>query len=59
MVQRGWVSQEQLVHYSLHAEIDKRHAAEFFEVIEGAPKPEVQEGLRYGWHIFAQLYRGL
>lgn len=59
VVQRGWVSQDELVHYSLHAEIDKRHAAEFFEVIEGAPEREVKEGLLYGWHIFAQLYRYL
>lgn len=59
VVARGWVSQERLVHYSLHAEIDKRHAAEFFEVIEGAPEEEVLAGLLYGWHIFAQLYRTL
>ncbi|MBN9417657.1 MAG: iron-containing redox enzyme family protein [Candidatus Eremiobacteraeota bacterium] len=59
VVQRGWVAQDQLVHYSLHAEIDKRHAAEFFEVIEAAPGDEVQAGLVYGWHIFSQLYRSL
>lgn len=59
VVARGWVAQEQLVHYSLHAEIDKRHAAEFFDVIEQAPPEEVQAGLRYGWHIFSQLYRSL
>ncbi|MBX3167355.1 MAG: iron-containing redox enzyme family protein [Candidatus Eremiobacteraeota bacterium] len=59
VVERGWVAQKDLVHYSLHAEIDKRHAAEFFEVVEGAPEQEVTEGLRYGWHIFAQLYRSL
>ncbi len=59
VVARGWVSQEQLVHYSLHAEIDKRHAAEFFEVIEKAPPEEVHSGLHYGWHIFSQLYRTL
>lgn len=59
VVNRGWVAQADLVHYSLHAEIDKRHAAEFFEVIEGAPAEEVEAGLTFGWHIFSQLYRAL
>ena len=36
VVQRGWVSAERLVHYKLHAEIDERHAEEFFAVIEPA-----------------------
>lgn len=58
-VARGWVAPQQLIHYSLHAEIDKRHAAEFFEVIEQAPAEQVEAGLRYGWHIFSQLYRSL
>lgn len=59
VVARGWVDQEKLTHYSLHAELDKRHAAEFFQVIEKSPPEEVQAGLIYGWHIFAQLYRTL
>lgn len=59
VVARGWVAPQQLIHYSLHAEIDKRHAAEFFEVIEQAPAEQVEAGLRYGWHIFSQLYRSL
>src|SRR5580658_3308778 len=29
VVQRGWVRQEELVHYALHAQIDERHAEEF------------------------------
>src|SRR5438093_1277724 len=33
VVERGWVPAEQLVHYKLHAEIDERHAEEFFAVI--------------------------
>src|SRR5439155_9373700 len=34
IVQRGWIKPEQLVHYKLHAEIDERHAEEFFAVVE-------------------------
>lgn len=59
VIQQGWIPPESLVHYSLHAEIDKRHAAEFFEVVESQTRLEVENGLEFGWHIFAQLYRGL
>lgn len=59
VVQNRWVPKDALVHYSLHAQLDKRHAAEFFEVVENHPPEEVQAGLDYGWHIFSQLYRGL
>ncbi len=57
VVERGWVASEGLVHYSLHAELDLQHAAEFFEAVEGAPAEEVAAGLAFGWHIFSQLYR--
>jgi pyrroloquinoline-quinone synthase len=40
-VKQGWVPKEKLVHYALHAEIDERHAEEFFAVIE--PKWDDQE----------------
>ena len=59
VVQNHWVPSEGLVHYSLHAELDKRHAAEFFEVVENHPPEDVKAELDYGWHIFAQLYRSL
>lgn len=57
VVDRGWIAQQDLVHYSLHAEIDKRHAAEFFDLLK--PSTEVQEGLEFGLHIFGQLYASL
>src|SRR5205823_11608301 len=34
VVERGWVKPEELIHYRLHAQIDERHAEEFFAVIE-------------------------
>ena len=34
VVDRGWVKKDKLVHYSLHAKIDPRHAEEFFAVVE-------------------------
>lgn len=64
VVERGWVSSEQLVHYKLHAEIDERHAEEFFAVIE--PKWDndrrryfIRQGLELGAYIFDRLYRDL
>jgi pyrroloquinoline-quinone synthase len=64
VVQRGWVRQDELVHYALHAQIDERHAEEFFAVIE--PKweePErryfIEQGLKLGAYTFDRLYLDL
>jgi pyrroloquinoline-quinone synthase len=64
VVDRGWVSSEQLVHYKLHAEIDERHAEEFFAVVEGtwqdgARRYFVDQGLLLGAYVFDRLYRDL
>jgi pyrroloquinoline-quinone synthase len=64
VVQRGWVSAERLVHYKLHAEIDERHAEEFFAVIEPAWDDErrryfIEQGLELGGYIFDRLYRDM
>jgi pyrroloquinoline-quinone synthase len=61
VVQRGWVRQEELVHYALHAQIDERHAEEFFAVIE--PRWDdptrryfIEQGLELGAYAFDRLY---
>ncbi|MPZ44648.1 MAG: hypothetical protein GEV05_14840 [Betaproteobacteria bacterium] len=64
VVQRGWLSAEILIHYKLHAEIDERHAEEFFAVIEPRwDDPDrryyIEQGLQLGVHIFDNLYRSL
>lgn len=65
VVARGWVAKGDLVHYNLHAAIDKRHAEEFFAVVEPAwqsdPRKQamVRQGLALGRHIFARLYEDL
>lgn len=64
VVDRGWVSSEQLVHYKLHAEIDERHAEEFFAVIEPLwDKPErryyIEQGLQLGAYNFDRLYKDM
>jgi pyrroloquinoline-quinone synthase len=64
VVRQGWVRQEDLVHYALHAEIDERHAEEFFAVIE--PQWDdvnrcyfIEQGLELGAYIFNRLYSDL
>ena len=62
VVARGWVSSEQLVHYKLHAEIDKHHAAEFFQSTVaawtggGAGRADVESGIALGLYLFNRLY---
>ena len=62
VVENGWVSEEELIHYKLHAEIDKRHAEEIFAVVE--PKWEshryfIDQGLELGAYIFDRMFRDL
>ncbi|MDB6015629.1 MAG: iron-containing redox enzyme family protein [Pedosphaera sp.] len=64
VVQRGWVPQEKLVHYALHAQIDERHAEEFFAVIEPlwdnpARRYFIEQGLELGAYAFDRLYSDL
>lgn len=64
VVDRGWVTSESLVHYKLHAEIDERHAEEFFAVVEagwkdGSRRYFIEQGLELGTYIFDRLYLDL
>lgn len=64
VVDHGWVRAENLVHYKLHAEIDERHAEEFFAVIEPLwPQKQkryyIQQGLDLGGYIFDRLYQDM
>lgn len=64
VVRRGWVRPEELAHYSLHAEIDQRHAEELFLVLEprwddAARRRAILEGLELGAYAFDRLYRDL
>lgn len=64
VVERGWVKKENLIHYNLHADIDKQHAQEFFKLIEPCMQDPQQidkiiSGLRLGAYIFNRLYEDL
>lgn len=64
VIANGWADSGHLPHYKLHAEIDKRHASEFFELIDRnwpgeSAALQVDDGLRFGLHLFNQLYNDL
>lgn len=64
VVERGFVSADQLVHYKRHAEIDERHAEEFFAVVEprwsdSRGRYFIEQGLTLGAYIFDRLYRDM
>lgn len=65
VVRRGWIQESELVHYKLHAEIDERHAADFFQVVaadwqNNPPRRlEIEDGIRLGLHVFSRLYDDL
>lgn len=64
IVKQGWIKADQLVHYKLHAEIDERHAEEFFAVIESqwadpSRRYFIEQGLELGAYIFERLYRDM
>ena len=61
----GWISQDQLIHYNLHAEIDTRHAEELFEVLredwDKGPQWRyyIEQGMWAAGWSFNALWRGL
>ncbi|MGE0712812.1 MAG: TenA family transcriptional regulator [Planctomycetota bacterium] len=64
VVGQGWVTAEELVHYKLHAEIDERHAEEFYRVVEPTwddptRRYQIEQGLELGAYVFGALYEGL
>lgn len=64
VVARDWCEVDKLAHYKLHAEVDQRHAEEFFAVIETLWDDEtrryyIEQGLELGAYVFDRLYRDL
>lgn len=61
----GWLTQENLIHYNLHEKLDVQHSEDFFEVIsESYEKNEenkyyIEQGLKLGSTLFYNLYKEL
>jgi len=65
VTQRGWVNGANLIHYTLHAELDQQHAREFFAEVEpgwsagGGGRRRIEDGLSLGLYLFDRLYADL
>ncbi len=64
VVERGWLSPTELVHYDTHERLDQRHATDFFSAVaSGIGKSSddyyVEQGLMQGAAAFLSLYDGL
>jgi pyrroloquinoline-quinone synthase len=65
IVARGWLSTEQMIHYSLHEKLDIKHSDDFFSILEKSwnqsaqDQYAIEQGLRLGAYIFNNLYEGL
>jgi hypothetical protein len=65
IVARGWLAPAQMTHYTLHEELDIKHAQDFFDVLAPAwaasadNRYYIEQGLRMGATLFDNLYTGL
>ncbi len=65
IVARGFLKQEEMIHYSLHEKLDWRHSDDFFAVLRPSYEASdegryyVEQGLRQGAYVFDRLYRDL
>ena len=64
-VKNEWLTEENLIHYKLHQELDIKHSDDFFRIIETPFQKSadnrylIEQGLRLGATLFDNLYRGL
>jgi len=65
IVKRGWLKEKEMIHYSLHEELDIKHSQDFFDILEKPWKSSknerylVEQGLLMGAQIFNNFYEGL
>ena len=65
IVNRQWLTNEQMIHYSLHEELDVKHSQDFFDILEKSwehsleDRYAIEQGLRLGAYAFNNLYTGL
>lgn len=65
IVERGWLSQDRLIHYSLHSELDIKHSQDFFDILQHSwdkskeDRYAIEQGLYLGAYVFNRLYEDL
>lgn len=65
IVENGWLTREQMIHYNLHEELDIKHSQDFFDILKPAwsgseeDRYAIEQGLRMGAALFNGLYEDL
>jgi pyrroloquinoline-quinone synthase len=65
IVENGWLAEDRLIHYDLHAELDIKHSDDFFNILlpswedESQSRYYIEQGLMMGATMFYNLYSGL
>ncbi|MFL5785537.1 MAG: TenA family transcriptional regulator [Bacteriovoracaceae bacterium] len=62
IVERGWLPNERLIHYTVHQKLDTQHAEDFFSIVRphyDTHRDSIDEGLMLGALTFLQLYQQL
>lgn len=62
VVERGWMESTQMIHYSVHQDLDVIHAQDFFDILKPFEDQEealIREGLIHGATTFLKLYLGI
>lgn len=60
IVERGWLTRPEVVHYATHEVLDVHHAESFYQVVEPSwPDPAVKRGLELGGYVFVRMYDDL
>ncbi len=60
-----WLTEDEMIHYKLHQELDIKHSEDFFKILENPYKKSaenrylIEQGLRLGATLFNNLYLGL
>jgi pyrroloquinoline quinone (PQQ) biosynthesis protein C len=65
IVRRGWLAEDEIVHYAVHEELDQEHAEDFYKPLYAAfaadpvAAYQIEQGLELGAYIFLRMYRDL
>ncbi len=65
LIKRGWMSESNMIHYTLHKDLDVKHSQDFFDVLEKFWNDNtknqyyIEQGLTLGATLFNNFYRDL
>lgn len=65
VIENGWLTGDEMIHYKLHQELDIKHSEDFFKILDvpfqksAENRYLIEQGLRLGATLFNNLYLGL